>query len=119
MVQDILNQRLRRIIIYKSLHSRYCFTDCCNSAVPDCGLFLQVVSAKIVTSAKSPGSKRFGFVTMNTSEEAQQCIDLLNKTELNGRIIQVERVSFRLPAVSGYFIPGLPVTGKNWNSIGD
>lgn len=51
----------------------------------------KVVSAKIVTSAKSPGSKRFGFVTMNSAEEAQKCIDQLNKTELNGRIIQVER----------------------------
>ncbi|XP_018023255.2 scaffold attachment factor B2 [Hyalella azteca] len=51
----------------------------------------KVISAKIVMSAKSPGSKCYGFVTMNSPEEASACIKNLNKTELRGRIIQVER----------------------------
>ena len=53
---------------------------------------LQVASAKIVTSAKTPGSKCFGFVTMASSEEASRCIKHLNKSELHGRIINVDRV---------------------------
>ncbi|KAF2362909.1 RNA recognition motif domain [Trinorchestia longiramus] len=51
----------------------------------------KVISAKIVTSAKSPGSKCYGFITMSSTDEASVCIKNLNKTELRGRIIQVER----------------------------
>ena len=53
-----------------------------------------MTGAKVVTSAKSPGSKCFGLVTMSTVEEANQCIEHLNKTEFNGRIISLEKASF-------------------------
>ncbi|XP_013783456.1 SAFB-like transcription modulator [Limulus polyphemus] len=51
----------------------------------------KVVGTKIVTNAKSPGSRCYGFVTMETSEVASKCIQKLHQTELNGKIISVER----------------------------
>lgn len=54
--------------------------------------FLQVVGAKVVTNAKSPGARCYGFVTMSSSEEATKCISHLHRTELHGRMISVERV---------------------------
>lgn len=55
--------------------------------------FLQVVGAKVVTNAKSPGARCYGFVTMSSTEEATKCISHLHRTELHGRMISVERVS--------------------------
>lgn len=57
---------------------------------------LKVVGAKVVTNARSPGARCYGFVTMSTSDEATKCISHLHRTELHGRMISVERV--RLPA---------------------
>jgi RNA recognition motif-containing protein len=51
----------------------------------------KVTGAKIVTNAKSPGAKCYGFVTMATTEEASKCIQHLHRTELHGRMISVER----------------------------
>ncbi|XP_068215345.1 SAFB-like transcription modulator isoform X3 [Palaemon carinicauda] len=51
----------------------------------------KVTSAKIVTNAKTPGAKCYGFVTMFSSEDAAKCISNLNHTELHGRMIQVEK----------------------------
>ena len=45
-------------------------------------------------NAKAPGSKCFGFVTMSSKEDAAKCISELNRTELNGQTITVERVCF-------------------------
>lgn len=52
----------------------------------------QVAGAKVVTNAKSPGARCYGFVTMNTADEASKCIQYLHRTELHGRMISVERV---------------------------
>lgn len=58
-----------------------------------CVIFLKQVSgAKIVTNAKTPGTRCYGFITMASSEEALVCIEKLNRTELHGRIITVEKV---------------------------
>lgn len=46
-----------------------------------------------MTNAKSPGARCYGFVTMNTADEASKCIQYLHRTELHGRMISVERVS--------------------------
>lgn len=54
--------------------------------------FLQVVGAKVVTNARSPGARCYGFVTMSTAEEATKCISHLHKTELHGKMISVEKV---------------------------
>uniref|UniRef100_A0A8B9W8Q2 Scaffold attachment factor B1 n=1 Tax=Bos mutus grunniens TaxID=30521 RepID=A0A8B9W8Q2_BOSMU len=52
----------------------------------------KVVGAKVVTSARSPGARCYGFVTMSTVEEATKCINHLHKTELHGKMISVEKV---------------------------
>ena len=52
----------------------------------------QVAGAKVVTNARSPMSKCYGFVTMGTAEEASKCIQHLHRTELHGKMISVERV---------------------------
>lgn len=51
----------------------------------------KVVGAKVVTNAKSPGARCYGFVTMSSTEEATKCISDLHRTELHGRMISVER----------------------------
>ncbi|XP_013869656.1 scaffold attachment factor B1 [Austrofundulus limnaeus] len=51
----------------------------------------KVVGVKVVTNAKSPGSRCYGFVTMSSTEEATNCINHLHRTELHGRMISVER----------------------------
>lgn len=56
-----------------------------------CHLF-QVVGAKIVTNARSPGAQCYGFVTMSSSSEAAKAINHLHRTELHGRTIHVEWV---------------------------
>lgn len=53
----------------------------------------QVLSAKVVTNARSPGSKCYGLVAMSTSTEVNRCIAHLDCTELHGQEIFVERVS--------------------------
>ncbi|NWI83612.1 SAFB1 factor, partial [Dryoscopus gambensis] len=53
--------------------------------------FPKVVGAKVVTNARSPGARCYGFVTMSTSEEATKCINHLHRTELHGKMISVEK----------------------------
>lgn len=50
----------------------------------------KVNNAKVVSGSRSPGARVYGYVTMNSAEEAVKCLEL-NKTELNGKIITVER----------------------------
>lgn len=67
-----------------------------NIGVPSCcpclDCSLKVVGAKVVTNAKSPGARCYGFVTMSSTEEATKCISHLHRTELHGKMISVERV---------------------------
>lgn len=49
----------------------------------------QVTSAKVITDMYSGKSKGFGFVEMESKDEAQQAIAQLNGTELKGRSITV------------------------------
>ncbi|KYO42569.1 scaffold attachment factor B1-like [Alligator mississippiensis] len=56
-----------------------------------CGKYGKVVGAKVVTNARSPGARCYGFVTMSTSEEATKCISHLHRTELHGKMISVEK----------------------------
>ncbi|XP_078526118.1 scaffold attachment factor B2-like isoform X1 [Lissotriton helveticus] len=51
----------------------------------------KVVGAKVVTNARSPGARCYGFVTMSSSEEATKCITHFHRTELHGRMIFVEK----------------------------
>lgn len=49
-----------------------------------------VLEAKIITDKFSGRSKGFGFVTMETEEEAAAAIEQLNDKELDGRQIKVD-----------------------------
>merc|ERR1711872_282747 len=46
---------------------------------------------KVVANARTPGARCYGYVTMNSSEDASACIKNLNRTELHGKMITVER----------------------------
>ncbi|XP_018322645.1 scaffold attachment factor B2 isoform X5 [Agrilus planipennis] len=52
----------------------------------------KVIGAKVVINAKYPGACCYGYVTMETAEDADNCIAKLNNTELNGQIIKIEKV---------------------------
>ncbi|XP_028811493.1 SAFB-like transcription modulator isoform X3 [Denticeps clupeoides] len=56
------------------------------------GKYGKVFSAKVVTNARSPGSKCYGLVTMSSSAEVARCISHLDRTELHGQQISVDRV---------------------------
>lgn len=56
--------------------------------------FGKVIGAKVVTNARTPGARCYGYVTMSTSDDAEKCIENLHKTELHGRVISVEKVTF-------------------------
>ncbi|XP_021921090.1 scaffold attachment factor B2-like isoform X2 [Zootermopsis nevadensis] len=51
----------------------------------------KVIGAKVVTNARTPGARCYGYVTMATSDDASKCIQHLHRTELHGRMISVER----------------------------
>merc|ERR1719270_1532187 len=53
--------------------------------------FGKVIGAKVVTNARTPGARCYGYVTMNSSDDASACIKNLNRTELHGKMITVER----------------------------
>lgn len=55
------------------------------------GKYGKVTSAKVVTNARSPGSKCYGLVTMSSSTEVTRCVSHLDCTELHGQQIYVER----------------------------
>ncbi len=49
-----------------------------------------VESASVVTDRDTGRSRGFGFVEMATTEEANDAVERLNNTELDGRRIKVE-----------------------------
>ncbi|KAK4871525.1 hypothetical protein RN001_015649 [Aquatica leii] len=52
----------------------------------------KVIGAKVVINAKQPGACCYGYVTMDTVEDADNCIAKLNNTDLNGHTIRIEKV---------------------------
>ena len=48
-----------------------------------------VESAKVITDRYTDRSRGFGFVEMSTEQEAEQAIQALNGTELEGRSLTV------------------------------
>ncbi len=53
----------------------------------------KVISVKIVTKSRpGPGSKYHGYVTLSSADSLNKCIQVLNNTELDGRIIVVEKL---------------------------
>lgn len=53
----------------------------------------KVIGAKVVINARYPGACCYGYVKMETVADADNCIEKLNGTELNGQIIRIEKVS--------------------------
>ena len=51
--------------------------------------FGEVVSVKILTESETGRSKGFGFIEMQTSEQAQECISNLDGQDFNGRNLRV------------------------------
>lgn len=51
--------------------------------------FGEVSSAKVITDRDTGRSKGFGFVEMSNDDEAQNSIDALNGSDVNGRAISV------------------------------
>ncbi len=56
-----------------------------------------VVSAKVIVDRDTSRSKGFGFVEMETEEEAKAAIDQLNGKELEGREIAVNEARPQQP----------------------
>jgi RNA recognition motif-containing protein len=60
-----------------------------------------VANASVITDRETGRSKGFGFVEMNTNEDAQRAIEHLNGTILGNRTITVNEARER-PARGGY-----------------
>ncbi|KAI5645777.1 RNA recognition motif domain-containing protein [Phthorimaea operculella] len=56
-----------------------------------CSKHGKVIGAKVVTNARTPGSRCYGYVTMASAQDAETCIKNLHRTELHGRMISVEK----------------------------
>ena len=65
-----------------------------------------VLSATVITDRFSGQSRGFGFVEMDTAEEAQTAISQLNGRELDGRRITVEISNPQAPRSGGGPRPG-------------
>src|SRR5688572_12545973 len=62
----------------------------------------QVASAKVIMDRDSGRSKGFGFVEMNTDEEAQKAIDQMNGADLDGRPLTVNEAKPMAPRTGGF-----------------
>lgn len=52
----------------------------------------QVLDVHLVADPLTRESRGFGFITMSSIDEAENCIKYLNRSVLEGRIITVEKV---------------------------
>ena len=60
-----------------------------------------VESCKLITDRATGQSKGFGFVEMDSSQDAQAAITALDGTELDGRNIKVNEAKERVPRGGG------------------
>eukprot|EP00246_Nothoceros_aenigmaticus_P000903 TRINITY_DN1113_c0_g1_i4.p1 TRINITY_DN1113_c0_g1~~TRINITY_DN1113_c0_g1_i4.p1 ORF type:complete len:117 (-),score=18.01 TRINITY_DN1113_c0_g1_i4:948-1298(-) len=51
----------------------------------------KVIECRLVVDPRTRESRGFGFVTMDTSEDAERSIKYLNRSILEGRVITVEK----------------------------
>ena len=52
----------------------------------------KVVDCHLVTDPRTKESRGFGFVTMETNDDAERCIKYLNRSVFEGRLMTVEKV---------------------------
>jgi cold-inducible RNA-binding protein len=78
----------------------------------------QVASAKVIMDRDSGRSKGFGFVEMNSDEEAQNAISQFNGAQLNGRPLTVNEARPMAPRAPGAG-PGTGAGAFNNNSRAD
>ncbi|KAH7281665.1 hypothetical protein KP509_36G057600 [Ceratopteris richardii] len=57
----------------------------------------KVTECRLVVDPRTRESRGFGFVTMETVDDADRCIKYLNRSTLEGRIITVEKAKRRRP----------------------
>jgi heterogeneous nuclear ribonucleoprotein A1/A3 len=57
--------------------------------------FGEVLEAKVVTDRETGRSRGFGFVTFAEAEAAEQAVQALNNSELDGRTIRVDEATER------------------------
>ena len=60
----------------------------------------KVISVKVITDRTTGRSKGFGFVEMESAEDAQKAIETLNETELEGRKMLVNEARPQKPRPS-------------------
>ena len=60
-----------------------------------------VESARVITDRMTGRSRGFGFVEMSSQEEAEEAIDKLNGTALEGRTLTVNEAKPREPRSGG------------------
>ena len=60
-----------------------------------------VESARVITDRMSGRSRGFGFVEMSTPEEAEEAMQKLNGTELEGRTLMVNEARPQQPRSEG------------------
>ena len=60
----------------------------------------KVISATVITDRYSGRSKGFGFVEMNSDEEAKKAIEMLNGNEFQGRAMVVNEARPQQPRES-------------------
>ena len=60
-----------------------------------------VTSAEVISDRETGRSRGFGFVEMDSDEAAQQAIEALNGTEVDGRPITVNEARERAPRSGG------------------
>ena len=64
--------------------------------------FGTVLSAQVITDRDTGRSKGFGFVEMDTDEQAQAAIQGLHDQEYDGRRLTVDEAKPRVARTSGY-----------------
>ncbi len=52
----------------------------------------KVIDCKVVRDKRSGMGRGYAFVTMENDQQAEECINALNKSEFEGHTISVERV---------------------------
>ena len=60
-----------------------------------------VESARVITDKMTGRSKGFGFVEMSSQSEAEEAIEKLNQTDMDGRSITVNEAKPREPRSGG------------------